>query len=226
MTDFNDADGPNALLDVVGEVIAKPKLSWIDREVLDGVLAAIQELMNAPDGAPSLLRCTRSVERLVALLAVSEMRVLTKVLSILTLLVVCAEEGRVENAIRQSNRFSFSSGSFGSVGTSGSGKGGSVGPQLVAFLGGGGDGALMESGVACEVLTLSTRSLCARPTQRRSWLSSAARLDDAIANLEPLLATSPELVRQAEALAAARAPPKAAAAAAAAAAAGSATAAE
>ena len=227
VTDFNDADGPNALLDVVGEVIAKPKLSWIDREVLDGVLAAIQELMNAPDGAPSLLRCTRSVERLVALLAVSEMRVLTKVLSILTLLVVCAEEGRVENAIRQSNRFSFSSGSFGSVGTSGSGKGGSVGPQLVALLGGGGDGAPAESGVACEALTLvNTLVACSPDAEALLAELSAARLDDAIANLEPLLATSPELVRQAEALAAARAPPKAAAAAAAAAAAGSATAAE
>ena len=217
VTDFNDADGPNALLDVVGEVIAKPKLSWIDREVLDGVLAAIQELMNAPDGAPSLLRCTRSVERLVALLAVSEMRVLTKVLSILTLLVVCAEEGRVENAIRQSNRFSFSSGSFGSVGTSGSGKGGSVGPQLVALLGGGGDGAPAESGVACEALTLvNTLVACSPDAEALLAELSAARLDDAIANLEPLLATSPELVRQAEALAAARAPPKAAAAAAAA----------
>jgi hypothetical protein len=31
--DFVDADGPSALLDVVSDVIAKPTMSWLDREV-------------------------------------------------------------------------------------------------------------------------------------------------------------------------------------------------
>lgn len=31
--DFVDADGPSALLDVVSDVLAKPTMSWLDREV-------------------------------------------------------------------------------------------------------------------------------------------------------------------------------------------------
>ena len=34
--DFVSADGPSALLDVISEVVAKPKLGWIDLEVRDG----------------------------------------------------------------------------------------------------------------------------------------------------------------------------------------------
>lgn len=33
VADFVDADGPAALLDVVSDVLAKPKMSWLDREV-------------------------------------------------------------------------------------------------------------------------------------------------------------------------------------------------
>jgi len=68
ITDFVDADGPSALLDVVSDVIAKPSMSWLDREVLDGALSALLELINSDDGASSLLEAEGAFDRLVGAL--------------------------------------------------------------------------------------------------------------------------------------------------------------
>ena len=46
MSEFVDADGPSALLDVVAEVTCKPKMSWLDLEVLVGALENLWELIS------------------------------------------------------------------------------------------------------------------------------------------------------------------------------------
>jgi hypothetical protein len=77
--EFVDADGPSALLDVVAETTCKPKLSWLDVEVLVGALGALWELINNEDGARSVLETPQAIDRLVACLGVSsEGRVHTK----------------------------------------------------------------------------------------------------------------------------------------------------
>ena len=47
---------------------------WIDLEVLDGAVGALKELLNAPDGATSILQTDGALDTCVALLAVGEVR--------------------------------------------------------------------------------------------------------------------------------------------------------
>ena len=44
--EFIEEDGPSALLDVVAEVTCKPKMSWLDLEVLVGALENLWELIS------------------------------------------------------------------------------------------------------------------------------------------------------------------------------------
>ena len=46
MSEFIEEDGPSALLDVVAEVTCKPKMSWLDLEVLVGALENLWELIS------------------------------------------------------------------------------------------------------------------------------------------------------------------------------------
>ena len=99
------ADGPAALLDVMAEVSCKPKMSWLDTEVLDGALGALKELMNTEDGARSLLDTQGAVDRLVGLLGLTEVRVRTKALQILACMVVYTDKPLVESALRRGARY-------------------------------------------------------------------------------------------------------------------------
>ena len=148
---FVAADGASALLDVIAEVQAKPKLGWIDLEVLDGALGALKELMTAEDGTRSLLETEGALDGIVGLLGVGEVRVLLKALSMLSTLVVCTDKPLVESALRRSNRYG----------------GASVGAVLCGKLRG-----EVEAGVAREVLkllnaliacSLSSEALVVRP---------------------------------------------------------------
>lgn len=102
---FVAADGPAALLDVLAEVSAKPKHSWLDTEVLDGALGALKELMNTADGAKSFLETHGAVDRLVGLLGLPEVRVRTKVLQLLACMVVYTDKPLVESALRRGARY-------------------------------------------------------------------------------------------------------------------------
>eukprot|EP00908_Phaeocystis_cordata_P006541 Transcript_17161.p2 GENE.Transcript_17161~~Transcript_17161.p2 ORF type:complete len:470 (-),score=182.04 Transcript_17161:19-1428(-) len=103
--EFVDADGPSALLDVVAETTCKPKLSWLDVEVLVGALGALWELINNKDGARSVLETPQAIDRLVACLGVSsEGRVRAKALEILSCLVVLTDKPVIEAALRKGSR--------------------------------------------------------------------------------------------------------------------------
>ena len=179
--DFVSADGPSALLDVVSEVVAKPKLGWIDLEVLDGALAALKELLNAPDAAGSILDLGAApVDSLVAVLSVREGRVLTKALQILQCLVVMSAQPAVEEALGRACRKTSAAGAP------------SVGGMLCQLL-----RRDIEAGVATELLTLLNALLAT--SSRAEALHHAALadgLDDALALVEPLAAAAPELRTQ------------------------------
>ena len=53
MSEFIEEDGPSALLDVVAEVTCKPKMSWLDLEVLVGALENLWELISNEVSTPS-----------------------------------------------------------------------------------------------------------------------------------------------------------------------------
>jgi hypothetical protein len=90
MKKFVACDGPQALLDVIAEVQAKPTPSYSDLGILEGTLDALKELLNAPEGARYLLDNAGAVDSIVAVLRVGEGKVLTKALQLLTQLVVNA----------------------------------------------------------------------------------------------------------------------------------------
>jgi len=105
ISDFVAADGPAALIDVVHEVSAKQKFSWLDMEVLDGALGALKELINSADGARSLLDTPRAVDCMVSLLGVHEVRVRTQALQLLACMVVYTDKPLVESALRRAARY-------------------------------------------------------------------------------------------------------------------------
>ena len=86
VNDFVSADGPSALLDVIAEVQCKPRLGWVDFELLDGALGALKELLNSAEGATSILDTEGALDRFVGLLGVGEVRVVVKALQLLSCL--------------------------------------------------------------------------------------------------------------------------------------------
>ena len=75
MKKFVANDGPQALLDVVAEVQAKPKPSYSDLGILEGTLDALKELLNAPEGIRSILDKPGALDSIVATLRVGEGKV-------------------------------------------------------------------------------------------------------------------------------------------------------
>ena len=184
--DFVSADGPSALLDVINEVVAKPKLGWIDLEVLDGALGALKELMNAADGANSVLDTEGSLDGLASLLTIGEVRVLSKALSILSCLVVCTDQPLVETALRRGKGGGASRSSVGSV----------LNGLLLKEI---------DAATACEVLTLMN-ALVACSVDSDGLMNEiiSSNLDESLIAIEPLMSTSAELRTQVDVLTATR----------------------
>ena len=103
--EFAEEGGTSALLDVIAEISNKPRMSWLDVEVLSGALDSLRELINSEEGASSLLEEDGSLDRLVGLLALTEVRVRSKALQILACFVVYTDKPLVEDALRRANRF-------------------------------------------------------------------------------------------------------------------------
>jgi len=104
ISEFVDADGPSALLDVVAEVTCKPKMSWLDLEVLVGALENLWELISNEDGARVVIETPQAIDRLVACLAITEGRARIKALEILSCLVVLTDRPVIEAALRRAGR--------------------------------------------------------------------------------------------------------------------------
>jgi len=98
---FLDADGPEALLDVIAEHMSKPKLIWLDYDMLDTALDTLRELINSEDGATALLETEGALDRLASLVSVNESRVRSKALQILACMVVFTDKPLVESALRR-----------------------------------------------------------------------------------------------------------------------------
>ena len=152
--------------------------------MLDGALGTLNELMNTPDGANSVLTMEGALDALVSVLTLGEVRVLGKALHILSCLVVCSAKPLVETALRRVNRYG----------------GASVGLLLCDLL-----RREIEASTACEVVTLMNTLVACSPNSEALLSEIAdARLDDAIAAIEPLLASSAELRTQIDVLVASR----------------------
>ena len=104
MSEFIEEDGPSALLDVVAEVTCKPKMSWLDLEVLVGALENLWELISNEDGARVVIETAHAIDRLVACLGITEGRARIKALEILSCLVVLTDQPVIEMALRKGGR--------------------------------------------------------------------------------------------------------------------------
>jgi hypothetical protein len=199
MKKFVACDGPQALLDVIAEVQAKPTPSYSDLGILEGTLDALKELLNAPEGARYLLDNAGAVDSIVAVLRVGEGKVLTKALQLLTQLVVNARDTElpsIEAALRRPHKYTAGGASFA--------------PTLCALLKGKGEGESAEAGVATHALILANTLLTL--SEQRAKLAEELMSDaveDALSELEPLLAASggAELRTQLDALKTALSPP-------------------
>ena len=155
-------------------------------------MGALRELMNAADGANSVLQIDGSVDSLAALLTLGETRVLGKAVHILTCLVVSTEEPLVESAIRRVAK-GQRSGGYGGL---------SVGALLVGLL-----HKEIDAGTANEVVTLTNTLIACSPASENLVAEITAcdldgGLDAAMGKLEPLIGElSEELRTQVEVLA-------------------------
>ena len=141
--------------------------------------------MNAPDGANSVLQMEGALGSLASLLTLGETRVLSKAVHILTCLVVCSEEPLVEAAVRKVARTPRAGGTGGLGGVP------SLGALLVGLL-----HKEIDSGTACQVLTLmNTLIACSPSSDDLVGEISASNLDDGLATLEPLIGELSEELR-------------------------------
>lgn len=85
-------------------VLKRSLLSTLPRQVLDGALEALLELINSEDGAASILEAEGAFDRLVGALANPELRIRSKALQILACSVVYTDKPLVESALRRANR--------------------------------------------------------------------------------------------------------------------------
>ena len=179
VSEFVTADGPSALIDVMAEVSSKPKMSWLDIEVLDQALGALKEVINTEDGARSLLETQGAVDRLVGVLALTEVKVRTKALQILACMVVYTDKPLVESALRRGSRYG----------------GASPSALLVNMLRG-----EVESQTCVEAMVLINALIACSPDRSRLIEEmGASGLDDALQAIEPLISTTVELQPQVDA---------------------------
>ena len=184
ISEFVTSDGPSALIDVIAEVSSKPKMTWLDRAVLESALGALKEVINTEDGARSLLETQGAVDRLVGVLALTEVKVRTKALQILACMVVYSDKPLVESALRRSSCF-WQTLLVNMLR-------GEVESQTMVL------SAMKETCVETMVL-INALIACSPDRSRLIEEMGSSGLDDALQTIEPLIFTNAELQLQVDA---------------------------